>query len=121
MSSDWVLSSASKRFCDCVFPAGTAYIDCRSPNLIYLIICNKCYVQYVCETAQKANERFNENRTGFKHPYIYEIHKTISCHFDEGNCRVKKLEKLEGYVRTPRNSLGASCTSFRKERESRGY
>ena len=80
-------------------------------------------MQYVCETAQKVNERFNEIRTGFKHLYIYiyEIYKTISCHFDEGNCKVKKLEKLEGYVRTPRNSLGASCTSFRKERESRGY
>ena len=52
-------------------------------------------MQYVCETAQKVNERFNEIRTGFKHPYIYEIYKTISCHFDEGNCKVKKLEKLE--------------------------
>lgn len=28
-------------------------------------------MQYVCETAQKVNERFNEIRTGFKQLYIY--------------------------------------------------
>ena len=60
-------------------------------------------MQYVCETAQKVNERFNGHITGFKHLDIYGICKIISCHFDEGNYNVKILEKLEGYARTYRN------------------
>ena len=39
-----VLCSASKRFYDCVISAATVYVDCHSSNVVYLIICNKCYM-----------------------------------------------------------------------------
>ena len=38
-------------------------------NDMYLITCCKCSLQYVGETLQKLNERFNLQKTGLKAPF----------------------------------------------------
>ena len=121
-AKDKVVSVSTKRIYDCIVPDGTIYIDCHTSNVIYLITCNKCCLQYVGETAQKLNERFNCHRSGFKHPDKYGFCHILSDHFNKGVCKdasysVQILEKLEGNGRTERNALDPSVTSIRKDRE----
>ena len=122
LAKDRVVSSCTKRIYDCITPPASVYIDCNSPNVIYLITCSNCKLQYVGETVQKLNARFNKHRQGIKSPEKYGTCRILSNHFNEGCCRGKSfsvqiLEKLEGNGRTARGALDASITSKRKERE----
>lgn len=121
-TKDKVVSTSTKRVHDCVVPDGSIYIDCHASNVIYLITCNRCFLQYVGETCQRLNERFNWHRSGFKHPEKYGFCHILSDHFHKGVCKdasysVQILEKLEGNGRTERNALDPSVTSLRKKRE----
>ena len=67
---------------------------CNSQNLIYLLSCNKCNMQYVGETTTPLNERINRHRTaksGCQH---------VLSHFQEcgtnGSFGIQILEKLPG-------------------------
>ena len=42
-----------------VVPSGSTYVNDHSSNVVYLITCNKCKFQYVGETSQNLNKRFN--------------------------------------------------------------
>ena len=46
-----VISTSSKKIFDCRVPNGTTYIDCNSPNVIYLVTCSRCSFHHVVETA----------------------------------------------------------------------
>ena len=121
-AKDKAVSTATKRIYDCVVPPGTIYVDCHSSNVIYLITCNKCFLQYVGETAQALNARFNGHRAGIKNPSKNGFCRILSEHFNKGHCKnatynVQILEKLEGTGRTSRGALDASQTSKRKARE----
>ena len=96
-------------------------IDCNSPNMIYQITCNRRSLQYVGETVQILNRRYNWHRTGFNQPGKCGF-RTLSDHFDKGICcntssSVQTLKKLEGNGRTARNALDASITSISKQSE----
>ena len=85
-------------------------ICCNSQNLVYLLCCNKCNIQYVGETTTPLNERINRHRTaksGCEH---------VISHFEEscqgGAYDIYVLEKLpgNGYVN------GKVCPEQRKKR-----
>ena len=42
-------------------------MNCGTKNVIYLISCRKCAVQYVGETSQTLRCRFNNHRSRLKH------------------------------------------------------
>ena len=120
--TDKILSTVTKRLHDCVSPPGTVYLNCHTSNVIYLITCNRCYLQYVGETAQKLNERINFHKTGFRHPTKHGHCKILSDHFNVGMCKgasykVQIIEKLEGDGRTERGALDPSLTQIRKQKE----
>ena len=46
-------------------------MDCSTKNLIYLISCKKCGVQYVGKTSQTLRSRFNNHRARLKQIVIY--------------------------------------------------
>ena len=58
-AQDRIVSTASKQLFGCVAPSGTVYFACHSANVSYIITCSRCSLQYVGETGQKINERFN--------------------------------------------------------------
>ena len=47
-----ILSTTTNRLYKCIVTAGSAYVDDHSSNVIYLITCNKCKLQYVGEKLQ---------------------------------------------------------------------
>ena len=55
--SDRVVSSSTQRVYDVVVPPGSINLNCNSSNLIYLLTCTKCSLQYVGETIQGLNQR----------------------------------------------------------------
>ena len=121
-AKDKVVSTSSKRIFNCIVPPGSVYIDCHSSNLIYLLTCSRCSLQYVGETVQKLNERLNWHKSGFRNPKKYGYCRILSDHFHKGVCRnasftVQILEKLEGNGRTKRNAMDASITAIRKRKE----
>ena len=116
------MSSCTKRVVDCIVPPGSTYINCHSSNVVYLITCDNCFIQYVGETVQKINKRFNWHRTGLKNPEKYGFCRILSEHFNNGVCKgasytVQILEKLEGNGRTPRGAIDPSQTAHKKSRE----
>ena len=119
---DKIVSSSTFRTYDCVIPDDEIDIDCHSSNVVYLITCNNCKLQYVGETCQKLNKRFNWHNSGFKYPNKYGFCKILNNHFNNGLCKdsqysVKILEKLSGSGRTENDSMDISSNPIRKQRE----
>ena len=119
VSMDKVISTSSKKIFDCVVPKKTTYTDCNSPNVIYWITCNRRTLQYVGETVQKLNKRFNWHWTGFNQPGKCGFCRILSNYSRKGNTSssVQTLKELKGNGRAARNALDASITFIRKQSE----
>ena len=104
---------------DYVVPNWTTYIDCDSSNGKYLITCNRCFQQFVGETVQKLNKRFNWNRTGFNKSGKRSLCRILSDHSHKFVVLILLiiLEKVKGNGKAARNALNASITSRGKQDE----
>ena len=56
-------------------------LTCNTDNLVYLITCDNCSSQYVGETNQKLNERFNDHRNRIRHPNKGSNSTILVVHF----------------------------------------
>ena len=68
----------------------TDSLSCHSKNLIYLIECKKCHLQYIGETKRQLNERFGEHR---RSPWSWitnsaQLHH-VSLHFKQAGHSIK--------------------------------
>ena len=86
-------------------------MDCTSKNVVYLITCKKCGIQYVGETSQKLRSRLNNHRNSLKklnNLYLYH-------HFSSDGHSVDDISfmPIEELTSTDR----ASGASQRLERE----
>ena len=118
-----VLSTATNRLYKCIVPAGSTCLNDHSSNVVYLITCNKCKLQYVGETSQNLNKRFNWHNSCFKKPTGYSFCKILNTPFSKGCCKdssytVNIIEKLEGKGRTERNAMDFAVKPLRKAREN---
>ena len=84
LARDRVVGIATKRFCNCLVPTDTIYVDCNAENVINLIAGNICYLQGVGETARKCNYRFKWHGTRFKNPEQFCHCRTLTDHFNGG-------------------------------------
>ena len=84
---------------------------CKSSNLIYLISCKRCGLQYVGETEQTLNERMNGHRFDIVNKKIHE--KPVAAHF---NSLQHTLEDLQVMVI---EQLWKRDTPLRKIRDSK--
>ena len=122
IARDKLVSSCTKRIYDCIIPNSSVYINCHSANLIYLLTCDSCGLQYVGETVQKLSKRFAGHRSGLKMPDKYGTCKILTAHFNTGVCKgssykVQFVEKLIGNGRTKRKAIDPEHTALRKKRE----
>ena len=104
------ISNVTKKSYDVVNPNNIS-MDCTSDNVIYLITCKKCGIQYVGETSQKLRSRFNNYRNRLKkltNLYLYH-------HFSSGGHSVEDMSIMP-IEELPSNDR-VSATSQRLERE----
>jgi hypothetical protein len=85
-------------------------LDCTTSNIIYLVTCQRCKMQYVGETRQKFASRMNNHRSNI----ISKAEILIYQHFN-GPCTMnhffaQPIEKIIGD--------GLKTTQLRKKRET---
>ncbi len=88
-------------------------LNCHSQNIIYIMTCKGCNIQYVGETVTRLSERMNVHRTsttGCEH--VIEHHKSCKSSFN-----VQILEKLPGIGYTPEGDVDPDMREKRLERE----
>ena len=120
---DEFVSSSTHRIYKSVIPECEKIINCKSANLIYLITCTKCGLQYVGETCQKICRRFYTHDRYFKKLSNDNKCKILSQHFNQGPCQgaeytVHIIEKLEGDGRDENNAIDKGIASLRRRKET---
>ena len=88
------VSNVTRKSYSVVSSAST--MDCATENVVYLISCRRCGVQYVGETNQKLRSRFNNHRNRLKsmtNLYLYN-HFSSDGH-NEGDMCIMPIEKIE--------------------------
>jgi hypothetical protein len=99
--ADKVVSTTTKRMYNVVIAPGENKLNCHSVNLIYLLTCNNCALQYVGETVCSLAERMSGHLNKIRRLAKGEVSgcSKLSKHFNNGTCKdftVRILEKLEG-------------------------
>ena len=56
-----------------------ASADCKTSNVVYVIECNKCAIQYVGETENALHIRINDHRSDIKNR---RLEKPVAEHFN---------------------------------------
>ena len=56
-------------------------LTCETKNLIYMIQCNRCNLQYIGETKRRLKDRFNEHRRTIDNPNAITKPTTAAEHF----------------------------------------
>ena len=59
----------------------TSHITCNTKNVIYMVQCNRCNLQYIGETKRRLKDRFNEHRRAVDKTNIKSKPTTVSGHF----------------------------------------
>ena len=90
----------------------TSHITWTTFNVIYMIQCRLCNLQYIGETKRRLKDRFNEHRRPVLNPTYNYIHTAVSEHFLSNNhsdthMLLIHIEKLKN-----------KRDSFRKAREA---
>ena len=85
-----------------------SHITCETSNVIYMIQCTKCNLQYIGETKRRLKERFNEHRRPIINTSSYNP-TGVSRHFITGNHTVNHM-LLIPLPHPPRKHTGA-CRS----------
>jgi hypothetical protein len=71
-------------------------LSCNSKNVIYLITCQKCGIQYVGQTSLTLRDRFTRHRFDIRH----KANKSVSNHFNNSDhsmddCSITPIELVE--------------------------
>ena len=101
------------------------HLNCASTNLIYLLTCNKCFVQYTGETAQKrTSHRMSDHIRSTEECNANNDQgcRYLKAHFTQGPCKgetfsLNIIEKLKGNGRNDENELSTEITEERRSRE----
>ena len=90
-------------------------LNCHSQNVIYLLTCLCCNIQYVGETASPLHIRFNTHRTGKSGCEHIIRHCKEAC--NGYNFKYNILEKLPGNGHIPSGELDPEMSKIRKLKE----
>ena len=77
--------------------SGEESLNCKSENIIYLIYCKTCNFQYIGETKNRLQTRFNGHKSNIKMGNSCQL---VHKHFQEDchglrNCRIIPIEKID--------------------------
>ena len=74
-------ASSLRASCPDVTRSITSHIACNTKNVIYMVQCNRCNLQYIGETKRRLKDRFNEHRRAVDKTNIKSKPTTVSEHF----------------------------------------
>ena len=116
------VSSSTHRIHNSVIPDNKT-VDCNSTNLIYLITCNKCKLQYVGETIQTLRERICHHVSHINRPHANHTSQIIADHYSKGLCKgakfsVNVIEKLTGDGRGTDGKIDPTTSRIRRQKET---
>ena len=89
-----------------------SHITCETSNVIYMIQCTKCNLQYIGETKRRLKDRFNEHRRPIIKPFCSYTHTAVSRHF------LTSGHAEDHLILIPLEQLHTSHDSIRKAREA---
>ena len=120
MKNFFVLKKRNKKTYNVINSESPNYCPCSSSNVIYLLTCKKCGIQYVGETVQIVRARMSKHKQdiikGFGScPFVIKHFNSQSC--KGADFSISILEKLKGNGRTPRGAIDATQTSERRSKE----
>lgn len=120
---DNFVSSSTHRIYQASIPDNITSVNCNSANIIYLITCRKCRLQYVGETAQLLRERIRHHISCINHPEKEHTSPILVDHFSQGFCKgatftVNIIEKMCGSGRNPDGKLDPAITHIRRKKET---
>ena len=92
-------------------------INCQSSNIIYLITCTTCGIQYVGQTKNRLLTRFQGHHFDIKN----QNDTTVSCYFNRcPSSRPAGFDGLEisvlSFIKNPSNSKGGQLERDREEK-----
>ena len=99
-------------------------LNCSTSNVIFLITCCRCGLQYVEESVKSLRDRFSGYRAGMKNPFADNRCKILSKHFSVGLCKnanyiVNIVEKLSGSGRDDNGNPIPGVTVERQKKETK--
>ena len=89
-----------------------SHITCETFDVVYLIQCRLCSLQYIGETKRRVKDRFNENRQPILNPTGNYIHTAVSEHV------LTRSHSDNHMLLIPVEKLKNGRDSFRKAREA---
>ena len=122
-TKDHFVSSSTHRVYEAAIPDDITSLNCNSTNVIYLITCRKCRLQYVGETAQILRKRIRHHNSCINHPEKDHTCRILSEYFSKGLCKnatftVNIIEKLHGTGRDEHGSIDSAITAIRRKKET---
>ena len=122
-TKDHFVSSSTHRVYEATIPDDITSINCNCTNVIYLITCRKCRLQYVGETAQLLRERIRHHNSCINHPEKDNTCRILSEHFSKGHCKnatftVHIIEKLHCNGRDDVGTIDSAITAIRRKKET---
>ena len=90
----------------------TDSISCHSKNLIYLIECKRCHLQYIGETKSQLSERFGEHRRSILNHQQLSTTTPVSLHFNQAGHAINNVHHI------PIELIRRKRDSVRKPREA---
>ena len=88
-------------------------LTCDTKNLIYIIQCNRCNLQYIGETKRPLKDRFNEHRRSIDNPNTKSKPTTAAEHFlSSTNHTANDMQLI------PIEKISSNRDSIRKAREA---
>ena len=120
--TDKIVSSVTHRTYSCT-NYERSYVTCNSSNIIYLITCSNCFMQYFGETAQQLNIRFATRRASMSGKIKSNSCKWLAEHFStriskNAKYSVQIIEKWQGNGRTSRGAIDLGEAVLRRKRET---
>ena len=93
-------------------------MDCKTNNVIYLISCSRCQVQYVGQTSQSFNRRMSQHRSNIK--LAKNRNSLLAQHFNgDFGCHSEHFTyKIIERILPDKNSTKEELTRKRKNRET---
>ena len=105
-----------------VIPEDIDKVDCKTENVIYLVTCRKCKLQYVGETVQLLRGRIGQHSNSIDNPNKDHHCRILVDHFTSGLCQgatftVHVIEKISGNGRDAEGNVDPTSTPVRRQKE----